>query len=394
MKIRRVVYKSGKAAWQLDYGLVTQPDGSRKRRQVYFPTRDEAAGALAAEKGKRQRHGDSAVSLSEDLRVRYSAADAALSAAGGTIEQAVALFLKQAKAKVEPVTLGELFARCLAAKKKLGKSERYLQQFSVSCLSFVRGRESQLSHTVTRGDVRAWVSGNGWKWKTQKGYLGDLRALFNWGISECGLPMNPATAGDGERIELAAKVETEIELLTVKQVRRLLIVASARPQADRPRREDFRELLWYLVLGVFCGVRPAELRRMAADAVCLEDGHAIVRGKTAKTRLRRVVDLAENAREWLRLVGVPRTICPANFVRRWGRLRAAAGLGKWPHDAMRHTFASMHYAHHQNESLLKAQMGHSDDEDVLFQHYRGLVSRRAAAAFWELRPGRLIADCK
>ncbi len=389
MKIRRIVYKSGKAAWQLDYGLVTQPDGSRKRQQVYFPTRDAAAGAMAAEKVKRQRHGDSAVALTEDLRVRYSAADLALSAAGGTIEQAVALYLKQTKAKVEPVTLGELFARCFATKKKLGKSERYLQQFSVSCLSFVRGRESQLSHTVTRADVRAWVSGNGWAWKTQKGYLGDLRALFNWGISECGLPMNPATAGDGERIELATRVEAEIELLTVREVRRLLIVASARPRTDRPGREDFRELVWYLVLGCFCGVRPAELKRMVADAVCLEDGHAIVRGKTAKTRLRRVVDLAENAGAWLRLVGVPRTICPANFVRRWGRLRAAAGLDKWPHDAMRHTFASMHYAHHQNESLLKAQMGHSDEEDVLFQHYRGLVSRREAAAFWALRPGRV-----
>ena len=148
--------------------------------------------------------------------------------------------MKQTKAKVEPVTLGELFARCFSAKKKLGKSDRYLQQFSVSCLSFVRGRESQLSHTVTRGDVRAWVSGNGWAWKTQKGYLGDLRALFNWGISEFGLPMNPATAGDGERIELAARVEAEIELLTVREVRRLgplsvrVASPSPRPELGRP----------------------------------------------------------------------------------------------------------------------------------------------------------------
>lgn len=46
----------------------------------------------------------------------------------------------------------------------------------------------------------------------------------------------------------------------------------------------------------------------------------------------------------------------------------------------------MHYASHQDESLLKAQLGHSEDEDTLMQHYRALATRREAAVFWALKP--------
>jgi integrase len=65
----------------------------------------------------------------------------------------------------------------------------------------------------------------------------------------------------------------------------------------------------------------------------------------------------------------------------------------WPHDVLRHTFATMHYAHYQNRSLLQALMGHSGSENTLFQHYRAVltvsgetVTARMANAFWALMP--------
>lgn len=395
MKVRKIIYKSGRVAWQVDYGLVDFGDGKR-RKQSYFSSRDEAMGVLAEEKARRRRHGDAGVSLPDDLRVRFSAAAARLEAAGGTIEQAVELWVSRARMVGEDVPLGELLRRCLLAKKAAGKSVNYLANLKTTCLSFIRGRETQLASSVTREEIEGWICGNGFAAKTQKGYLTNLRSLFSWAMSARPrlLASNPAATARDDRFALLPLVDGEIELLSARAVRRLLVVAAARPREDRPQREDFGEFLWYVVLGCFCGIRPSEIRRLSGAQINLEDGHVIVLGRTAKTRQRRVVDLSPNARAWLAGREMPKRFSPLNFQRRWARLRAAAGLAKWPHDAMRHTFASMHYAQHQDEALLKAQMGHSREEEILFRHYRGLVTRREAAAFWGLRPGRLIADCK
>ena len=79
-------------------------------------------------------------------------------------------------------------------------------------------------------------------------------------------------------------------------------------------------------------------------------------------------------------------IISKNFDRRWDRLRQASGWKlPWPHDVMRHTFASMHYAQHRNEALLQTQLGH-DNAQTLFKHYRALKTGKEAAEFWQLRP--------
>ncbi|MEY2598877.1 MAG: hypothetical protein RLZZ142_1136 [Verrucomicrobiota bacterium] len=68
----------------------------------------------------------------------------------------------------------------------------------------------------------------------------------------------------------------------------------------------------------------------------------------------------------------------------------------WTHNALRHTFASMHYATHQNPAVLRVQMGHSEGEEVLHQHYRAtkttsgeVITKRMAEDFWTLTPARV-----
>ena len=133
----------------------------------------------------------------------------------------------------------------------------------------------------------------------------------------------------------------------------------------------------------------------------------IVAGSQAKTRRRRVVDLGENARLWLR-AGVPalpsgEMICGRYWDARWRMFRRAMGWavgsrekgitevkvkavhGEWPHNALRHTYASMHYAMWQDEAKLQAQMGH-ESASMLHRHYRALKTRKEAERFWGLVP--------
>ncbi len=58
----------------------------------------------------------------------------------------------------------------------------------------------------------------------------------------------------------------------------------------------------------------------------------------------------------------------------------------WPHNALRHSFGSYHYAKHRDENLTAAEMGNSPA--VVFRHYRALVKPEAATKFWKLIPDR------
>ena len=53
---------------------------------------------------------------------------------------------------------------------------------------------------------------------------------------------------------------------------------------------------------------------------------------------------------------------------------------EWKHNGLRQTCASMHLAHFSNEAYTALQLGHS--VDMLHRHYKGLVTREQAAAFW------------
>ena len=65
----------------------------------------------------------------------------------------------------------------------------------------------------------------------------------------------------------------------------------------------------------------------------------------------------------------------------------AAGIERWPNNALRHSFASYHLALHQNAATTALQLGHTDSR-LLFEHYRELVHPEDAKAFWEITPGK------
>ena len=67
-----------------------------------------------------------------------------------------------------------------------------------------------------------------------------------------------------------------------------------------------------------------------------------------------------------------------------GSLIRKAIVDDWPHNALRHSFGSYHYGKYRDENRTAAEMGNSPA--VVFRHYRALVKREAADAFWTLRP--------
>jgi hypothetical protein len=62
----------------------------------------------------------------------------------------------------------------------------------------------------------------------------------------------------------------------------------------------------------------------------------------------------------------------------------------WPQNVTRHSFVSYHLAQFQNAGKTALEAGHS--EQMLFNHYRELVTSDEAAAFWAITPQTAFED--
>ncbi len=143
----------------------------------------------------------------------------------------------------------------------------------------------------------------------------------------------------------------------------------------------------YLAIGFFAGLRPEEIERLEWKHVCLDTATIRVKAANAKDRDRRIVDIQPNLAAWLRPIA-----------RRSGRvlkyplakLRPAArtvlNLSEWPHDIMRHTFVSNHFAEFQDEAATKKQVGHRDDGRVFYNHYMVPIPKWESRLFFRIVP--------
>lgn len=376
MKIRKRKYASGEVGWQLDLGM---RDG--KRLQRAYKTRKEAEDAEAEEREQRQKHGKLGAELSPGELAELVAARDRVERAGGTLAEAVEYWMQHAQRVRESKGMQELVNLFVDARERAKCSVRYAAQLKVSLGSFARAVPGD-AHKAQRADVERWLNANQWAVKTRNNYLGDVRALFAWALQQGHVARSPC-----EGIAKMRETEGEIGTLRLAECERLLKAVLQRP-----------DLAGYVIIGMFTGLRRAELEKLDWVMVSTEERTVVVAAANAKSRRRRVVDLSENAVAWLQAafpqgMSARGAVCSPGFEERWIFLREKLGYGTkhdhgrpWPHNALRHTFASYHYAMHANEAKLQALMGHRS-ADMLHRHYRALKTKVEAEKFWKLMPG-------
>lgn len=354
MKVRLCRYQNGSIRWCVDYGVI-----AGKRKREFFGTEPEAAKALKAARRQAKLHGIHSVAMSLGERVRFT--EAAKRLGDATIEQAVDFFLTHSKRVTEIVTVEELVSRCIEA--KLAQGRRKTLRRALRAMGNRLGSD-MLATDVSVSTVRAMLEGEPIAAKTQNNWLVNIHSIWKWGMDH-GLTSRDPTIGIPRRDD----DHGEIEFLSVEQVQKLF--------GSCPK-----DLLAFHALGIFAGIRPEEIRRMTWADIRLEESSAIVRALSSKTRQRRVVELEPAAISFLG-TGQGR-IVRARFEKQLAEFRRSLGH-PWPHDAMRHTYATFHFAFFRDERKLQANMGHRSGQ-MLFAHYRALASTKEAAAFWELRP--------
>jgi integrase len=110
------------------------------------------------------------------------------------------------------------------------------------------------------------------------------------------------------------------------------------------------DILPVLILSLFGGIRRAEAEKIEWAEIGAK--FIEIKPEKAKTRRRRLIPISAQLRAWLscaRKIGVK--MPTVNYADKFKRTLEKAGLrAEWPQNALRHSFASYHYAKNRNEN--------------------------------------------
>lgn len=249
---------------------------------------------------------------------------------------------------------------------------------------------------LTKEILLSWLAGLKLAPRTTKNYRMVLAEMLSYAQQKRYIVDNPLgefTRQDLKEIEGRGANHTQPSILTPKEAEKLLKAAFANPELD---------LGAAVVLGLFCGVRTEELKRLTWDAVRLDEAEPfiVIGPEIAKKRRIRNIVIPACAKAWLKRWKRGEKITRSNhendFQKRFRKLQKLAGFGavneagkwesSWEGNAMRHSFGSYHYAKGGNSIETARLLGHKADDTVLFSHYRALASKESGEAYFNLLP--------
>ena len=200
-----------------------------------------------------------------------------------------------------------------------------------------------------------------------------LHGLFNYAVKMKWCAENPISEIPPKKV-----VEREILPLSIGQIQRLLKCALNEPHCDCAAAVGI--MLW-------AGIRPKEVSRLTWKDVDLEERIIVVRHRNSKTGGTRHIDICPPLRHWFgRIKNRNGQICPNNWIRKWHRLRVAAGFEHWTQDVLRHTFATYNLKRFHNLPKLQSEMGHADLSLIRTRYVNmGNITKAEAKCFFEPR---------
>lgn len=363
----------GQAAWCLNVPPDLSLTGERQR--LFFATEREAKAEAERLKLRKANFGASLGSLTSSQIVTAAECFEILSEFPDTdIKTAVLHYLSTLRARSKSVTFLELFNRYLDFKQK--RSSKYLKELRITrdrfdSLHFLL--VCDISHETLEPLLLPLPSGS------RNATMRYWRAVFRYGIKRGYLATNPI-----DRLDFMETARAEVEILEVNEIQNLLTDVLS----------NDLELLPFLVLGFFCGIRPdGELEKLEWRDVDFKDCTVTIRPEVSKTRRRRFVDISPNAIAWLEEYRA-RGGRPAGPIVAWAHEslrthrvanRERVKVTRWPQQGMRHSYCSYWLAQHKDVNKLVLQSGHKDAE-TMWRHYHKGTTKSEAAKFWAITP--------
>lgn len=359
--------------WCVDVPPHLSDTGKRKRR--FFETKRLAEVECEKLEARRDNFGVSLNAMTPSRIAEAAECYKLLEGTSATLLDAVHGFLAVQKVRHASVSFLDLWNQFLEAKKD--RNEQYQRELRITRDRFPQFHKRLVSD-LTYLDLEKpllKISPGG-----RNPVMRYLRAVFNFGIKRGYLLENPIA-----RLDFADRPRKEVETLSNEQAKKML---------EHALEHDL-QLLPYLTLGLFCGIRPdGELQKVEWSDVHLTEKQIVIRSEVSKTKRRRFIDLSDNAKSWLEtfvsrggisagpIIGeMTESELRGHRIANW----TAAGITDWPQSAMRHTYCSNWLSVHKDINKLVLQSGH-DSVDTMFRHYHRGTTEAHAKEFWSIQP--------
>jgi integrase len=371
MRKRKITVRRYKDANRPNLKFVVRYRETGKPRRKFFDSEAAAKSFAAWLNAEMKRNGVEGAQFPLALRAMALECSAVLSEFGKTLRDATQFYVTHLRASAKSCTATQLVNELVAAKKADGASARHVSDLRSRLGIFAEKFGDQMVATITSTEIDDWLRLLPVKPITRNHYRRLIILAFNFAVRSGYATANPAV--DAAKAKVVDKAPG---ILTVTETARLLEAASP-------------DILPFVAVAAFAGLRRAELERLDWSEIDFESGLIEVKAEKSKTAQRRLVKMEPNLCEWLTPVRkLKGNVTPDNFRRQFDLARVIAGLGKnWKTNALRHSYASYHLAHFDNAALTALQLGHHDSR-ITFAHYRELVRPKEAEQYWDIRPAK------
>ncbi len=304
-----------------------------KRQRKFFETKDSADAYVKERTADTKAYGVHIATIPATDRAAISYQLERLKALGWTLPGAVDFIEKHGKA-APSLPVGTVADEFFKTKEMSGLRPRYLKTLRASINRFLVGRRQELIADISPKEIQEYISSNGWLPATMRSYLVDVRTLFAFALKRKYVRENTALSVDLPKVE-----ENPPGIVTPDQATAILNASI-----------DFApDALPVVALALFGGLRRSEAEALEWSEISKE--FVEVKAHKAKTRQRRLIPISPQLRAWLDTAKAISGKLPSlNYADKLKLILDKAKLrDEWEQNALRHSFASYHFAKFKNE---------------------------------------------
>lgn len=401
IKIRELMNSRGKDYYGISYRVTIPAKLTGSDRIIkQFKAKEDAEDWADKQYAGYVKSGQDFSELTDKQRKEATLAVQMAEKEGFNIIEVMNFALPRMKPEGGNITVNKLVAQMLSSKESRFERgdlrEHTLKDFRMRSGKFVICFEGRNVSTVTTAEIKKWLLDLDLSARSIKNYRNTVGELFRYALQKEYIFKNPLKGFSDEENKLinGGNDYNEPEVLTITEAKKLLTIA---------RKHEDIGFLPTVTIGLFCGVRTEELKRMEWHEVRLNEETPFVSIPSTKAKKRRIrhVEIPDNGLAWLKICNNRKgKIAPfrddKEFDNRFKRLLQLAGWmhknedGKirssWKKNCMRHSFGSYDYALHGDPIRTARLLGHKSNDDVLFNHYRALATKAKAQKYFSIKP--------
>ena len=353
-----------------------------------FPTKEDAFIFAEQEFKGKQEYGARYFSLSAQQREDALLAFNLIRGTDIGIVQAVKFAVERLQPKAGEITVKDLLAEYLEEKGSLNLRPRSLRDLKSRLGIFADTFGGHHISMISERDIKNWLKGMGQlSPRSIRNYRQSVETFFNHATKRGYCSDNPVSG-----IPIPKEDWKPPCILTISEAT-ALIKTAYETNFKMNEEESGVGLLAHVTLGLFAGIRTSELTQLGWENINLKEKLATIPHTIAKKRRLRNIDLTDNCIQWLRLVERKTgKITPLGINKKFKILTVLAGFPDWKGthtNSMRHSFGSYTFAKTQDAQRTAALLGHRGDDQVLFDHYRSLATKKDGKRYFSITPASI-----